>query len=253
MIKGFSPEVISKLNYYVYRLIDPRNGQTFYVGKGKGNRVFDHVKGAIDYYDGAQDSSEDDPNKIRIIGEIINDGLEVIHVIQRWNLSEKEALEVEAALIDAYQGLANIQLGHNSEFGVTNAELLEKRFSVKEYFEPNDFKYVIIKVQKRRIDELYNLFPDPDQNRYEATRYCWKPKPRSIKEYPYVFSVTNGIVKEVYEISDWYKVEDKDRYAFNGSIAKESIRKRFRGKRIPSVYMKKGMAAPVLFSKNTVR
>ena len=35
-----------KMNYYVYRLIDPRNGETFYVGKGKGNRVFQHMKGA---------------------------------------------------------------------------------------------------------------------------------------------------------------------------------------------------------------
>lgn len=37
-IKKFSKDVKSKLNYYVYMLIDPRNGQTFYVGKGKGNR-----------------------------------------------------------------------------------------------------------------------------------------------------------------------------------------------------------------------
>ena len=43
----FSPEVSDKLEYYVYRLIDPRNGDTFYVGKGKGNRVFDHVKGEV--------------------------------------------------------------------------------------------------------------------------------------------------------------------------------------------------------------
>ena len=33
-----------KRNYYVYRLIDPRTYQTFYVGKGKGDRVFQHVK-----------------------------------------------------------------------------------------------------------------------------------------------------------------------------------------------------------------
>ena len=39
----FSPEVCNKLEYYVYRLIDPRNGDTFYVGKGKGNRVFAHA------------------------------------------------------------------------------------------------------------------------------------------------------------------------------------------------------------------
>ena len=39
----FSQEVSDKLKYYVYRLIDPRNGDTFYVGKGKGNRVFAHA------------------------------------------------------------------------------------------------------------------------------------------------------------------------------------------------------------------
>ena len=33
----FTPEVQERLGYYVYRLIDPRNGETFYVGKGKGN------------------------------------------------------------------------------------------------------------------------------------------------------------------------------------------------------------------------
>ena len=43
MISSFSPEVIEQLQYYVYRLIDPRDGQTFYVGKGKGNRVFAHA------------------------------------------------------------------------------------------------------------------------------------------------------------------------------------------------------------------
>lgn len=41
----FPPEVVEKLKSYVYRLIDPRNGETFYVGKGKGNRVFSHVEG----------------------------------------------------------------------------------------------------------------------------------------------------------------------------------------------------------------
>jgi hypothetical protein len=28
--------VIQRLDHYVYRLIDPRNGETFYVGVGKG-------------------------------------------------------------------------------------------------------------------------------------------------------------------------------------------------------------------------
>ena len=37
----FTAEVTEQLKYYVYRLIDPRNGQTFYVGKGKGNRLYE--------------------------------------------------------------------------------------------------------------------------------------------------------------------------------------------------------------------
>jgi hypothetical protein len=39
-LNGFPPGVAEKLKTYVYRLIDPRNGETFYVGKGKGDRVF---------------------------------------------------------------------------------------------------------------------------------------------------------------------------------------------------------------------
>lgn len=249
MISGFSPEVQQKLNYYVYRLIDPRNGQTFYVSKRKGNRILDHVKGTLARYDGVNDESSEDPNKLRIIHEIIDDGLEVIHVIQRWNLTEKEAFEVEAALIDAYSGLSNIQQGHNHEFGVTNALLLERRYSMKVYEEPKDFKYMIIKVRESRVDEFRI---DSLDSRYEATRWCWKINPRSIDEYKYVFSVTDGIVKEVYKINEWIKVEEQVRYAFNGEKAEESIRSRFVNKRIPDKYCVKGMASPVLFSKNVI-
>ena len=42
--ESFSADVSLKLKTYVYRLIDPRNGETFYVGKGQGNRVFAHVQ-----------------------------------------------------------------------------------------------------------------------------------------------------------------------------------------------------------------
>jgi len=33
-----------KLKTHVYRLVDPRNGETFYIGKGRGDRVFAHVR-----------------------------------------------------------------------------------------------------------------------------------------------------------------------------------------------------------------
>ena len=250
MITKFSQEVITKLNYYVYRLIDPRNGQTFYVGKGNGNRIFEHVKCTIDYYDGAKETCDDDPNKLRIIKEILDEGLDIIPIIQRWNLTEKEAFEVEAALIDVYQGLSNIQRGHHTEYGVTNAESLQKRFNLKEYDEPLDFKYIIIKVKLCTLDELLAKYPLT--NRYEATRSAWKIKPRSIKDYPYVFSVTDGVVKEVYKINEWYLADDEKRYAFNGEIAENEIRNKYVEERIPDKYIQKGMANPVLFSKNLI-
>jgi hypothetical protein len=36
--------VVEKLAFYVYRLVDPRTRNTFYVGKAKGSRVFDHAR-----------------------------------------------------------------------------------------------------------------------------------------------------------------------------------------------------------------
>ena len=66
MVKEFSKDVIEQIGYYVYRLIDPRNGQTFYVGKGKGNRIFNHLKCAIDYY-ADNNAIDDDSNKLKTI------------------------------------------------------------------------------------------------------------------------------------------------------------------------------------------
>ncbi|GAB0612904.1 hypothetical protein NB16F74_47760 [Escherichia coli] len=37
-IDSFPPEVAERLQYYVYRLIDPRNGETFYVGTVANSR-----------------------------------------------------------------------------------------------------------------------------------------------------------------------------------------------------------------------
>ena len=39
----FAEEICRKLRHYVYLYIDPASGDVFYVGKGKGNRAFDHL------------------------------------------------------------------------------------------------------------------------------------------------------------------------------------------------------------------
>jgi hypothetical protein len=75
VVSGFPPGVAEKLQTYVYRLIDPRNGETFYVGKGQGNRVFAHIREQVE---------QDDPNnKLKRIRDIHLAGFEVAHVIHR--------------------------------------------------------------------------------------------------------------------------------------------------------------------------
>lgn len=65
-INEFPPGVMEHLGWYVYRLIDPRDGSTFYVGKGKGNRVFAHMRGEV----AAVDDDELLSNKLKQLREI---------------------------------------------------------------------------------------------------------------------------------------------------------------------------------------
>jgi hypothetical protein len=60
--------------FYVYDLIDPRNNRTFYVGKGSGDRVSEHVRDAKKGIAG---------RKCDLIREILAGGLSVIERIIR--------------------------------------------------------------------------------------------------------------------------------------------------------------------------
>jgi hypothetical protein len=119
----FSKYVADELKFYVYRLIDPRNGETFYIGKGTGNRIFAHVKGEL----GADDDALTE--KLLRIRQIRLDGFEVAHVIHRHGMSEDQAFEVEAALIDAYPEVTNQVAGRASdERGLMHANQVIERY-----------------------------------------------------------------------------------------------------------------------------
>ncbi len=214
------------------------------MGKGKGNRVFAHVNDALKrfYGESFEDSEEDDVSaKIQQIRDIRNAGLEVIHIIQRYGLTEKEAFEVEAALIDAYGELTNIQSGYASERGVNNADVLQRELSYEEYEEPN-FKYIIIKINERVLQERYN-------NIYETVRSAWKVNLSKVEQYKICLAVKNGVVCNVYSIERWQPDhrERSGRFEFIGHEAPVEIRNLFVNKRIPEYYRKKGMASPVLY------
>ena len=242
-LNSFPQEVIDKLDYYVYELIDPRNGQVFYIGKGKGNRVFDHVKCAFKGNKLFSADQDDEVNlKIKQINEILNAGLQVIYIIVRWGLERKAALEVEAALMDVTPGLTNIQNGYNAYRGITDIKSLINSLSADEYVEPV-FKYMIIKTTQKKINECYGDI-------YKATRYCWKVDAKKANKCDCVFSVVQGLVMAVYENPKWKPVSTmEDRYEFDAVKAPENIWNQYVGKRIPSQYRKRGSSNPILYKQ----
>ena len=219
----FPLSVIEKLDYYVYLLIDPENDQVFYVGKGISNRIFAHINAAI-----ADDLPSDKLDKIR---NVRANGLEVKHIIHRHGLSEKEAFEVEAALIDfiGLSGLTNQVQGYNSDDRgqMSVAEVIAKyQAPIVEISEP----VILITVNRyyRRGMSAEML--------YEITRGNWVIGTRRNRA-EYAFAVYKGVIREVYKIERWLSApvgdsEIKRQWAAEHSInsdAKRTERWQFEG------------------------
>lgn len=219
-----------KRKYYVYRLVDPRTLQTFYVGKGCGDRACQHVKNVKSLLSKEEDF---ETLKEKQIAEILASGKEVIVIIHRHGLTNKEALEVEAALIDCYPGLTNKQRGYDIDRG---AILLEDLL-LPEYSEPEQ-DYIIIKTTPEAIQNRGSL--------YEATRSAWSASLNRAQKYKYVLSVVYGVVREVYEVDHWYPMGD--RIAFKGKPTNGPIAV-LKAHRIPKKYRVKGASYPFLYKK----
>jgi hypothetical protein len=156
----FPPGVAQRLGWYVYRLIDPRNGDTFYVGKGKGNRIFEHAKGAL-----SADKDEDAADlKLQRIKDISAAGLEVAHVIHRHNIENEDiAFQIEAALIDAYPGLTNKVSGHGAgDYGCRHVEQIVTEYAAK----PFDAKEPLILIS------IAKSYEEEGRDIYDAVRVC---------------------------------------------------------------------------------
>ena len=249
--ESFPNEIHEALGYYVYRLIDPRNGQTFYVGKGKGDRVFSHAKQQLEL-DAQDDEGEDDASlKLQTIGNIRKAGLEVLHVIHRHGMDEKTSFEVEAALIEAYPALTNIAGGHNNEeHGCAHAEELITKYRLAEA--PMDEQFIAISIN-RSIEERSSI--------YSATNWCWRISEWRAQKNTPVVAHTAGIIRGVFEVDHWCRADDPSfqsrigpdqdlesiskRWGFHGHPAGEEIASKYMGKRLPKT--KKGAASPLRF------
>lgn len=237
---SFPENVARQLKTYVYRLIDPRNGETFYVGKGKGNRVFTHIR--------AEDNLEGDDldNKVKRIREIRLAGFEVAHVIHRHGMDDKTAFEVEAALIDAYPGLTNIVGGAGgTDYGVMHAKEIIRRYSA----EPAVFRHRALLISVNRTATETSL--------YGATRYAWKISKSKAKQAEVILATVRGLIVGAFLADDWLEAtaanfpgrDDRPgRLGFVGREAPADISKLYVGKRVPDQYRKRGAANPIKYT-----
>ncbi len=246
----FDEKTRQQLNYYVYILIDPTDNKPFYVGKGLENRVFDHLSCALTDLD----TTNAKYDKIR---EINTSGQTVGHIIVRHGLTEFEAFQIEASLIDAltYCGimLSNKVGGYNSiGKGLMTSEEIIRLYNA-EPLDKIDSNCILININKK-----YERGKG-ESSIYKATKETWTIKKEKLPNLKYILSEYRGLVVEVFEVTEWYEKErgftpkakrhgqTKIGYGFNGEVAPDEIREKYINKSIAHT-KKKGAASAIRYN-----
>lgn len=217
----FERDVPDELGYYVYLLTD--GNAPFYVGKGKGNRPFQHL---LD----AQDTGAIESAKIAGIRRIRDRGREPGIVILRHRIpSEAEAYRIESVAIDLLSRqlgltLTNCVGGHHGDSeGLMTADEVVALYDAPP-IEMDDTPVILF-----RIPKLWHRGMDPAEL-YEATRGWWLLDPNRAAKAQFVFAVSRSVVRQIYRPDSWRKrergeagwtiAEDRrPRFGFDGSIA----------------------------------
>jgi hypothetical protein len=193
------------------------------------------------------------------IREIILSGQTVKHVIVRHGLTENEAFQIEATLLDTlkYCGLllSNIAGGHNSiEKGLMTSEEIIRLYNAQPLNQIGSDCLLI------NINKTYKRGNGTNPI-YQATKETWLISERKLPQIKYVLSEYRGLIVEVFEVKNWYpkqrgknKTIDKERnikiqievtgYGFNGVVAPNEIRNLYINKSVAN--SKKRGAAQVI-------
>lgn len=212
-------DTIKALGIYVYALRDPRNGEVFYIGKGKGERILQHVTEA-----GKDPKSE--KAKLKRIQDIEASGNKVEHLFLRTGIkTDDEAFAIEQAVIDGFLAnratssgasmLTNLVSGHeHQELGLASLETALARYGKAKT--PAIPRSVLVLKLNRRWE--------PDMNAealLKVSRGVWGVG-RDIREQADLALVISfGIIRGVYEIDReaWTPAtnpNDKGKWVFNG-------------------------------------
>ncbi len=247
----FDEKTNQNLKYYVYFLINPNTKLPFYIGKGKDNRVFNHMECALE--------TETCNLKYDQIREIINSNKKLEHIIVRHGLTEKMAFEIEASLIDTFDylktGITNIAGGQKSiEKGLMTSDEIKRLYNAERLLEI-DNNCIIININKKyKRGSGENAI-------YDATKETWTIDRSKLNGLKYVLSEYRGLIVEVFEVENWYEKErgylpnsqkfgqTKIGFGFIGKVAVENIRNRYVNKSITHI-KKRGAASAIRYNLN---
>ena len=222
----FKQTVIEALQYYVYCLVDPRDKKIFYIGKGVGNRVFNHAADALD--------ENNESLKLDTIREIHKAGLEVSYYIARHGMTEEEAYLVESVPIHMFtygqfnleSTLTNIQAGHHQwDKGVKTIEEINVLYDCCDIQPISNERLICININKTYNRPNTDYYGKRD-NIYEATRKYWRLNGNRARTADYVLAVYQGFVRAVSKPLEWHisdvKFETGDRWEFTGTEIEDS-------------------------------
>ena len=203
-LQKFSRKTIEAIRYYVYGLKKSGSRDYFYIGKGKGNRVFSHInqkikKGILD-------------PKFELIQSLKDQGGVEIDII-RHGLSEHEALLIESTLIDAlgvFQLTNKVRGVDSNQFGLMPPESLDQQYKGLPF--NRNIKAVCFKINKRWRK---NMSP---QELYDSVRGSWRVDIGRAKNADFGIGVRDGVIRAIYSIHFWETVPDREpvRYRFQG-------------------------------------
>lgn len=224
--------------YYVYALCE-EDGTPFYIGKGRGDRVFDHedaaklAKDSIEADDTLTEEAKNEilNNQTDKIKTILSQNGNPVKVIIKWGLSQNEAFMCESSLINmlGYMGnkqvhcraLTNLVNGHASKQEKESvADVKTRARDVKAFLDEcaileRDIDDINYNVAFIKINELYHRCLDengnPDDSKIrECTRGCWPVgKDKINRRIEYIFALYKRRVVGIYHVINVYSVLDQ--------------------------------------------